>query len=206
MTLLLAGLCAALLVASAVLWQSRRSLVISLEAARARAVELEQRILDVEKRTQQTELLEQEIARLQRDTGEIHRLRGQMQELQQLKAEREKLQQQVAQLQSSQQSLANSLRTAQQAAPPPTSWIGVAMASRPEGGVLVQSVVPGSPAAGSGLNEGDVITAVDGQAVASPQALRDIVSGKAVGQNVLLDVFREGSTFRLTLKTGAFPR
>jgi S1-C subfamily serine protease len=165
-----------------------------------------QRSVAAEKQAQQNRFLEEEIGRLKRENEEIHRLRGQFQELQQLKADRENLQRQIAQLQSSQQTLASSLRAAQQSPPPPISWIGVAMNARSAGGVEVQSVVPGGPAANSGLDTGDVITAVDGRAVANPQALRDIVAGKAVGQDVLLDVLREGSTFRLSLKTGAFPR
>jgi len=131
-----------------------------------------------------------------------------------LRAEREKLQEQNQKLQQSQQALSSSLRQAQVQArtvqPPtpaaPVSWIGIAMNPSTEGGVEIQSVVPGGPAAGSGLEPGDLVVAVDGQPVANAAALRELVGKKSVGQPVVLDVQRENETFRVTLQTGAFPR
>ena len=58
-------------------------------------------------------------------------------------------------------------------------------------GVLVASVTPGSPAAKAGLRAGDVITAVNGKAVASP---RDLVGALPSGEGsheVTLSVVRE---------------
>jgi hypothetical protein len=184
-----------------------------LRDAQAAANTMDQRAAAAEKQARLIQTLEAEVARLQRQTDELHQLRGQFQEFQQLKAEREKLQQQNQQLQQSQQNLSSSLRQAQvqaqaqQTTPPaPVSWIGIAMNPASTGGVEVQSVVPGGPAAGSGLEPGDLVVAVDGEPVADAAALRDLVGKKTVGQLVILDVQREDATFRLALKTGAFPR
>jgi C-terminal processing protease CtpA/Prc len=173
---------------------------------------LTQRLRDTESRARQTRAYEDEIARLRKDTEELHRLRGQYREWQQLKTEHERLQQQNQQLTQAQQSAAQALRAATSApqaaptAPAPTSWIGIAMEAGPGVGVLVQSVVPGGPAANTGLANGDVVVAVDGQAVSSPEQLRQLVGSRPVGQPVTLDVQREGNPFRVRVVTSAFPR
>src|ERR1700748_1613820 len=47
-----------------------------------------------------------------------------------------------------------------------------------DGGVLVQSVKEGGPAAKAGLKVGDVVTAVDGKAVDSAWNIGDLLDGK----------------------------
>ena len=58
------------------------------------------------------------------------------------------------------------------------------IASTPNGtpGVVVAAVDPGSPAATAGLESGDVITAVDGQATATTTALSKVIEAKKPGQ------------------------
>jgi serine protease Do len=58
-------------------------------------------------------------------------------------------------------------------------------------GVLVNDVVVGSGAAQAGLQKGDIIFAIDGQAVKSMQMLIDYISTKKVGDVVVLDIRRE---------------
>lgn len=58
------------------------------------------------------------------------------------------------------------------------------------GGALVRTVTEDSPAAEAGLLEGDMITAVDGVAVDSPQALVDALTEHKPGDTVLLTVTR----------------
>ena len=194
-------------------WRRTFALQAQLRDTQQTASALDQRAATAEKQARLVRTLEDEVARLQRQTDELHQLRGQFAELQLLKADRDKLQQQNQQLQQSQQALSSSLRQAQvqvqtqQATPPtPVSWIGIAMNPASTGGVEVQSVVPGGPAAASGLEPGDLVVAVDGQPVADAAALRELVGKKAVGQPVVLDVQREGDPFRVALTTGAFPR
>jgi serine protease Do len=63
-----------------------------------------------------------------------------------------------------------------------------------DNGVVVQQIVPGGPASQSDLEQGDVITAVDGRQVATAQQLRGEIRGKKFGQPVTLDVFRSDLT------------
>ncbi len=98
-------------------------------------------------------------------------------------------------------------------------------AGLPENGALVQSVVPGSPAANArlqgGSNErikltspatgqassvstdGDLITAIDGQPISDDNSLQSAVLGKSVGDSVRLTVQRGGQTREVTLNLGA---
>ncbi len=68
-------------------------------------------------------------------------------------------------------------------------------------GALVASIVPGSPAAASDLQRGDVIQAVDGKSVSSSQDLTDILASYSPGDQVTIDVLRSGgkASVRLTL-------
>jgi S1-C subfamily serine protease len=68
-----------------------------------------------------------------------------------------------------------------------------------DNGVLVTKVLPGTPAKDSGLRDGDVITAADGQSVASVRALTRIV-GNAKSNSVKLQVIRAGKQQVVVLK------
>jgi serine protease Do len=57
-------------------------------------------------------------------------------------------------------------------------------------GVVVESILRGGPAAKSDLEKGDIITAVDGRQVGTPQQLRGEIRGRKIGQAVTLDVCR----------------
>ena len=84
-------------------------------------------------------------------------------------------------------------------------------------GVYVVNVVAGSPAEKAGLKAsgvsqngtpaagGDVITAVDGHAVKSVTDLSTYLSGKAVGNQIVLSVLRAGSSLNVKLTLGAWP-
>jgi serine protease Do len=70
-------------------------------------------------------------------------------------------------------------------------------------GVLVNDVVPDSPAAEAGVQELDVITAFDGQPVAGTRALQELVEKSVIGQQHTLKVLRDGKP--LTLSIGVKP-
>jgi serine protease Do len=53
---------------------------------------------------------------------------------------------------------------------------------------------------GTDLRPSDVITAVDGKSVGTPQELRNEVRVKAIGQTVTLDVFRAGKNLKIKIK------
>ena len=68
-------------------------------------------------------------------------------------------------------------------------------------GALVSAVQPGSPAEKGGLKRGDVITAIDGQAVRDDNALRNQVAELLPGTGARLTVVRDGTerTISVTL-------
>jgi S1-C subfamily serine protease len=59
-----------------------------------------------------------------------------------------------------------------------------------EQGAVVRSVVEGSPAEAAGLKQGDIITAIDGEALDGPQALVDAVAQHQPGDVLKLTVYR----------------
>jgi serine protease Do len=66
------------------------------------------------------------------------------------------------------------------------------------GGVIVDDVVPGSPAAQAQLQKGDVIQRFDGHDVKSFPELRSLVSQVELNKNVELEVLRNGKPMKLT--------
>jgi serine protease Do len=69
-------------------------------------------------------------------------------------------------------------------------------------GVIVQGVVPGGAGEDAGLRVGDVILTVDGKEVNAANQLQAIVGSKRPGEDVTLQLFRDGKNFeqRVTLK------
>lgn len=84
----------------------------------------------------------------------------------------------------------------------PPGWLGVELALRsPESpGVLVRSVVPASPAEHAGLLKGDVILAIDGEAVNRPSEVVTAVSSHSAGERVAIAALR-GDQERLLAAT-----
>ncbi len=66
-------------------------------------------------------------------------------------------------------------------------------------GLLVTGVERGSAAETAGIRVNDIITAFDGQAVASMAAINNIVKRLKVGDNVAVTYYRQGSTRTVTL-------
>ena len=94
-------------------------------------------------------------------------------------------------------------------------WLGVSIAevtdddvgrlklSEPRG-VLIRSVVPGDPAEKGGIKVNDVITAIDGTALASPRDLQRIVSASPVGKRVRVLVMRDGKPSEVEVEIGRY--
>jgi len=70
--------------------------------------------------------------------------------------------------------------------------LGVSVTDAENGGALVSTVTPNSAAAKGGLQQGDVITAVDGKAVDNANDLVAAVQGGTVGQQMTLEFTRSG--------------
>ncbi|MBL8147460.1 MAG: PDZ domain-containing protein [Anaerolineae bacterium] len=80
-------------------------------------------------------------------------------------------------------------------------FLGVQVADS-EAGVVVLAVLSGSPGEAAGLAEGDIITAVNGEAVDSAQAVADAIGALAAGDAVTLDVTRAGEALTLDATLG----
>ena len=72
-------------------------------------------------------------------------------------------------------------------------------------GVLVNSVITGSPAEKADIKPQDIITAFDGKAVNSPYELYSQVLSHKVGDNVKLTVNRNGQSLELNLTLAGLP-
>jgi serine protease Do len=72
-------------------------------------------------------------------------------------------------------------------------------------GALVGDVTPDSPGAKAGLQKGDVIVSLNGQAISDYQDLRLRISQSAPGENVKLDVYRNGQKREVTATLREFP-
>lgn len=78
--------------------------------------------------------------------------------------------------------------------------VGVETSTDPKG-VEITEVADNSPAAKAGLQDGDVITAIDGKDVASAQAVRSVVQAKKSGDEISVTYTRDGQshTTKVTL-------
>ncbi|MCC6202448.1 MAG: DegQ family serine endoprotease [Gammaproteobacteria bacterium] len=73
-----------------------------------------------------------------------------------------------------------------------TPELAEAFGIRPEQGVLLVEVLPGSPAERAGLKAGDIVTAVNSRAVHGVSDFKTQVGLVRVGDDVRLDVIRDG--------------
>src|SRR6476620_10904491 len=72
-------------------------------------------------------------------------------------------------------------------------------------GVVVRTIEADAPAYKSELRPFDVITQVDGAAVATDTQLQREILKKKIGQNVELTVWRKGQTMKIAVTTGELP-
>ncbi|MDJ0555318.1 MAG: HhoA/HhoB/HtrA family serine endopeptidase [Microcoleaceae cyanobacterium MO_207.B10] len=72
-------------------------------------------------------------------------------------------------------------------------------------GVLIMQVVPGSPAARSGLRPGDIIQKIDNETITKSENVQQIVQKRTVGSLLEMEVNRNGKNLNLQLRTGNLP-
>ena len=86
------------------------------------------------------------------------------------------------------------------------AWLGVAMEKAAEaGGVRVKHVLRGSPAEKAGLKEGDLIRAIDGEKVASPDDVSRIVGGHEPGEAIVASLLRAQDTLSMKIALASRP-
>jgi putative serine protease PepD len=78
-------------------------------------------------------------------------------------------------------------------AAPEHAFLGVSTAPAPGGGAQVAEATAGGPAATAGLSAGDVITAIDGEAVNDPEDVSEAIEDHSPGDRVSVTVTRGGS-------------
>jgi serine protease Do len=73
-------------------------------------------------------------------------------------------------------------------------------------GALVAATLGDGPAAGAGIRDGDVILAIDGDDVRTPNDVGDILAGLDPGQVVEVEVVRtDGGTDTIDVRLGTRP-
>jgi S1-C subfamily serine protease len=98
-------------------------------------------------------------------------------------------------------------------------WLGIAMhpvrfnsgarerlGLADDSGLVVLSVEPDAPAARAGVLVGDVVFAIDGQPVQSPEQVVDLLGAGTVGRTLGLDLVRGGARARAEITVGERPR
>ncbi|WP_137125908.1 S1C family serine protease [Roseomonas sp. HF4] len=89
-------------------------------------------------------------------------------------------------------------------------WLGVSVADADEQGrgrrgAVIMGVERGSPAARAGLRQGDLVTALNGEAVATSRALVRGVAGLPPGETVRLTLSRGGRNQEVAVQIGRRP-
>ena len=83
--------------------------------------------------------------------------------------------------------------------------LGIYMGGAQDGGVLVHSVIPGTAADSMGLQQGDVITTLNGQTVDSNIDLWRTVRSADIGDGVQVTIQRDGTEQSFDGTYGAWP-
>ncbi|MBF0420118.1 MAG: PDZ domain-containing protein [Magnetococcales bacterium] len=87
---------------------------------------------------------------------------------------------------------------------PPATWLGIAP-TMAQGGVGVMAVAPNGPGDKSGLKPGDVIVAINNQALATPQALIRLLGTFKPGDVIEINFNRAGQAQTIQAKLEAPP-
>jgi putative serine protease PepD len=84
-------------------------------------------------------------------------------------------------------------------------FLGVQITAAQNGGAQITAVTAGSPAASAGLKVGDVIVAVNNQAVATNADAADAIGSLSPGSKATIKYQRGSATNTVTVTLGAFP-
>jgi putative serine protease PepD len=84
------------------------------------------------------------------------------------------------------------------------AYLGVAVETV-DGGARISEVRPGTPAADAGLEAGDTITAVDGEAITSGDELTTTIGSKKPGDSVSVTYTRDGTSHTVEVQLATRP-
>ena len=82
------------------------------------------------------------------------------------------------------------------------AFLGVATEDRKEGGVVIKEVGDKTPAADAGLQKGDVILSLNGNAVDGAQQFSASLAGFKPGQKVKLKILRDDEEQEIEVELG----
>jgi serine protease Do len=74
-----------------------------------------------------------------------------------------------------------------------------------EDGILVNQVMPKSPAEAAGLKTGDMILSVDGKPVKDPRQLQRVIAEAEIGKTLELTILRQKEKRTLRVQVGEMP-
>jgi len=84
-------------------------------------------------------------------------------------------------------------------------WMGVSISENEKGQVEINEVETESPAELAKIKEGDILLKLDGKDIASAAMLASEIRNKKPGQDIKLQVEREGKTIETSVKLGEYP-
>jgi putative serine protease PepD len=87
-------------------------------------------------------------------------------------------------------------------------YLGIESSADPTSanGAQIQTVVPGGPADKAGLKTGDLIKAIDGQAIKDPTGVSSAIASKKPGDKVTIQIERNGLTQEIVATLGTRPK
>ena len=86
------------------------------------------------------------------------------------------------------------------------AWLGIAMERAADAaGVRVKHVLRGSPAEKAGLKDGDLIRAIDGEKVASPDDVSRIVGSHEPGEGIVASLSRAQDSLSMKIALASRP-
>lgn len=162
----------------------------------------------------------EEARQLKDQQSEIERLEANTKDLMRLRNENRQLRNQLQDLDSLRTANAQLLQAVQGARSLQSNDLALITAARKQGSILgvavrppaagqagveITAVDPNSPVAGSGLQAGDIIVALDGRPVATPAQLQAEMLTHNPGETVVVDVLRSNAVTRYQVKTRAWP-
>jgi putative serine protease PepD len=84
-------------------------------------------------------------------------------------------------------------------------YLGVTTAPAPQG-AAIQALLPGGPAQREGLLAGDIIVGIDGRPVDEPEDVSDAVSAHRPGDEIEVEVIRDGDRRTITIELDKRPQ
>jgi putative serine protease PepD len=92
-----------------------------------------------------------------------------------------------------------------QGSAPDRPFLGLTTSAAPGGGAQVQQATAGGPAQKAGLEAGDIVTRVDGEAVQDPEDVATAIEDDAPGDEIDVTIRRGGDERTVTVKLGERP-